>query len=294
MIPNAQLSLVGRGRSEHQVISIRFTPELAQKWLACNTRNRHMREPKARAYAQDMINGDWHWTGDPLRVTDTGELRDGQHRLRGLVLAGIQNPDLEIEFLVVTIADDAVENIDTGISRKLHDILHLRGERDSAALAAVIAIVDAWADGSRRSLTTGAGTHRTNAQKLHRFEEHPELREITRESRRLAPKIDGLASAVIGLLLWVFERVDNTSAPEDARFFFERLADGQGLVAGDAIYELRKTLDAIAKSPATTHSRAYIVAVCIKAWNAYRRGEQIGILRWRAGGAKPEPFPEPI
>jgi hypothetical protein len=35
------------------------------------------------------------------------------------------------------------------------------------------------------------------------------------------------------------------------------------------------------------------MVVFIKAWNAYRSGETIELLRWSPGGAKPERFPEP-
>ena len=41
-------------------------------------------------------------------------------------------------------------------------------------------------------------------------------------------------------------------------------------------------------------SQTYLLAITLKAWNAYRQGETVGLYRWRPGGAKPEAFPEPI
>jgi len=37
-----------------------------------------------------------------------------------------------------------------------------------------------------------------------------------------------------------------------------------------------------------------IIALVLKAWNAYRSGETIQLLRFKVGGAHPEKFPEPI
>lgn len=34
------------------------------------------------------------------------------------------------------------------------------------------------------------------------------------------------------------------------------------------------------------------MGVMIKAWNAYREGRSVGLIRFKSGGAKPEAFPE--
>jgi hypothetical protein len=78
----------------------------------------------------------------------------------------------------------------------------------------------------------------------------------------------------------------------DAEFFFQRLADHQGLVKGDPVYELRRATDN-SKSVRGQRSERYLTAITIKAWNAYRDGTQIGLLTFRPGGEKPERFPEP-
>jgi hypothetical protein len=43
---------------------------------------------------------------------------------------------------------------------------------------------------------------------------------------------------------------------------------------------------------ANLKNRKIAIAVIVKAWNAYRLGDQISMLKFRAGGAKPETFPE--
>jgi hypothetical protein len=34
-------------------------------------------------------------------------------------------------------------------------------------------------------------------------------------------------------------------------------------------------------------------ALFIKAWNAYREGREVSLLKWNPGGARPEEFPVP-
>jgi hypothetical protein len=42
----------------------------------------------------------------------------------------------------------------------------------------------------------------------------------------------------------------------------------------------------------TLSGREALVAIAIKAWNAWREGKTLQTLAWRAEGRKAEPFPE--
>lgn len=264
-----------------QVVAV--TPDLAGRWLARNSKNRTVRENIVRRYAIDMESGDWRWTGETIKFDRNGSLLDGQHRLRAIVSAGVSVPML----VVLGLEPEAQEDIDQGISRNFADILKLRGESHSVMLAAVILRVHRWEDGQRRSAMLYGNA--SPARLLRTFDSHPELREVAAEADRLRKRCD-LTGAVIGLTLWLFEDLDY----EDSQFFFGRLADGQNLAKGDPIYELRRTLEAGVRDRKGERSQIYLLAITIKAWNAYRRGDPVGLLKWRQGGAKPEQFPEPI
>lgn len=258
------------------------TPAVAEAWLAKNSRNRNLRESHARSYAEDMAAGDWRWTGETIKFSATGELLDGQHRLRGVVIAGVP-----IRFLVVRGLDqEAQEDIDHGIPRKFHDVLTLRGEINASALAAIVRRVHAWNEGKRRNINTGGG--HTTAQMLRTLEKHPELRDVAARANAFARHCD-LPASVLGLSLWLFDGID----PDDSEFFFDRLCDGQGMLKGDPVYELRRTLET-RRTARGERSQTYLLAVTIKAWNAYRNGDTVGLYRWRPGGSKPEQFPEPV
>ena len=96
-------------------------------------------------------------------------------------------------------------------------------------------------------------------------------------------------SATVVAALWVaFAQIDN----EDAEYFFDRLVDGVELEAGSPIRVLRSSLEVLSKQKGE-RNRVYLSALTIKAWNAYREGRSISLLKFRPGGSKPEPFPEP-
>lgn len=258
-------------------------PETATDWLGHNTRNRTPRKAAVAAYAADMRNGDWRWTGDPIRRAADGTILDGQHRLMAVVESGVTLP-----FLVLTgLPVEAQENIDAGVPRKFQDVLALRGEASATHLAAIVRKVHDWESGSRVFGGPGRATH---AQLSRTLEAHPELREIQKASNNVAAVWRDMPASLIGLAWWVFGGIDQ----EDADYFFARLADGQHLASGDPIYELRKQLAAMRNNVKGERNQRYMMALTIKAWNAYRRGEKIGLLKFRVGGARPEQFPEPI
>jgi hypothetical protein len=260
---------------------VNVTPELAGEWLAQNTHNRNLRSRVVDIYAMDMATGDWRWTGDSIKFANDGTLLDGQHRLHAIVQA-----DLTVPMLVVRGLDnEAQDNVDGGVLRKFQDVLKLRGEQNNISLAALVRKVAAWEGGQRRRLDSkGLST----AVLLRTLEAHPELRELVQPAARVAYGC-GLPASLIGLAWWVFAQIDE----EDANTFMERLYDGQGISRGEPVYELRRTLEST-KDVRGERSQTYLLAITIKAWNAYREGRTVSLFKWKPGGAKPEKFPEPI
>jgi hypothetical protein len=281
--------VIASNRHTPQVQIVDITPEMAESWLAANVHNRKLREKVVRLYAADMADGAWRFTGDAIRFDTSGNLLDGQHRLHAIVRSGAT-----VKALVVCgLEPEAQEDIDTGAKRSLADVLSLRGEMNAVNLATIIRHAYEWNDRGRASARQGSVA--THHQLLKFLDDHPELREITVLANNWRKHID-MPASVIGVVFWVISSIDDDSH-SDAVSFFDRLASGQGLFARQPIYELRRVLEQASKATAATSHRAgpvWLSAVTIKAWNAYRRGDEIGVLRFRAGGADPESFPKPI
>lgn len=257
------------------------TPELAEKWLAQNTHNRTLRENKVMAYARDMEAGQWAENGEAVKFAADGTLLDGQHRLHAVTLSGAT-----VRMLVVTgLPNVAQETMDDGIKRTLADVLHLRGEKYTALLAAVVRRAAAWDAGYQRD---GHKVLRpTNSECLAFLGAHPELRDSAAiaDAVRAASKIPG---AVLGLTHWVFTQIDT----DDTIWFFERLADGAELEKYHPVLTLRRRFE----EESSNRSRLpedLALAFVIKGWNAYRAGQQMRICFFRPGGGSPERFPTP-
>jgi len=250
---------------------IDITPALAHEYLGANTHNRNLRQSVVLAYAADMAEGNWRWNGESIKFAADGTLLDGQHRLAAIAESGKTVPALVVRGLPPV----AQETVDGGAKRKFADVLKLRGESDANVLAAVTRRVTIWETGARAS---GSKTYApTNAQLLQTLEKYPWLREVARAATNISTHCS-LPASLIGLGWWLFSQI----SAEDNDFFFARLADFQGLTKGDAIWNVRGR-----------RSEAYLTAILIKAWNAYRDGTTVGVLTYRPGGARPEKFPEP-
>lgn len=258
-------------------------PEIARDILGGNTHNRNVRQSFVRAYAADMTSGDWKWNGESIKIATDGTVIDGQHRLLAVIESGVTVPMLVIRGLPM----DVQETVDGGIRRTFADVLKLRGESNWITLAAMVRGICLWDTGSR---TFGSGSSQgiTNAMLLATLEKRPWVRDGVHTVMR-AQSNAGLPARVSGALWYAFTLID----AEDAEYFFDRLCSGEGHAAGDPIFELRKVLTTSRDNVRGERNTRYLAAVTIKAWNKYRDGETVGVLKFRVGGANPEQFPEP-
>jgi len=259
-------------------------PEMAATMLARNTHNRNVKS-KHHQYSEDMRSGAWrHEVGDPLRFSAEGVLLDGQNRLLAVIEAGVTIP-----FLVVrNLHSDTQTVMDSGVPRSFRDVLHLQGEPHADILSSVTRLAWEWERGVSY-LTKGRAS---NSQLLTFLDAHPELRDFANQRSKTVSDSCKLPTALIGCLWWVFDGIDE----EDAEYFFQRLGDPTGHEAREPIYELRRTLLAAfegAKSRRGQRDRVWMMAVTVKAWNAYRAGDSVAIYRWKPGGKNPEAFPSP-
>lgn len=263
-----------------QYKAMEITPDLAEKWLTQNTHNRNLRDKAVLAYARDMEAGNWAENGEAVKFAKDGTLLDGQHRLQAIALSGVT-----VKMLVVTgLEGGTQETMDDGRKRTLSDALHLRNETNSVILGSLLRRALMWEMGQYRN--TGAYTP-TNTECLTYLLHHPDVRASASAAASLR-KPSRLPASVLGLTHWLFSRLDD----EDAEWFFERLGSGVGLQQYHPVWTLRKRAAEIAESSGRV-PEDMLLAFVIKAWNAYRDGDELRLLRFKPGGATPEKFPLP-
>jgi len=103
---------------------LHIDPTDAKSLLERNTGNRKLRESVVNYYAKEMRNDEWVDNGDPIRISKSGRLLNGQHRLSALVKAGVTLP---FHFLS-NLSEESFEQMDNGAKRTLQDNLDLSPE----------------------------------------------------------------------------------------------------------------------------------------------------------------------
>lgn len=242
-------------------------PEAARELLARNTQNRQLRPGVAERYAQDMRAGRWDLNGEDVIIAEDGTLLDGQHRLAGIILAGVPIA-LGIKRGV---PKDSFKTIDAGLARTAGDVLALSGwhHTNVAASAARLALL----------FSTGRGLSET-----------PPRREVTDyaaanpyigDMARVAHAHRGhLNASPLAAVLFLANRQRFFDA--DIADFLTGIASGEGMDRGDPRMTLREwAINERLRNRRQLPTRTCFSAVA-RAWTAYVRGDellQIKIMR---------------
>lgn len=246
-----------------------------------------------------MYRADEHipYAGEPITHAKDGSLIDGQHRLMAVVKSGIPQ-----KFIVKYGADDVeLMAMGTGVPRNFADYLTIRGRENAQLASAIVKKEQAWR--VRVDLGPSTGGNYTEGNRptmfvlwdLYRSDER-RFQDACRLSGRISSQFHVVRS-LWGVLCYRFLCVDE----DDAKDFILCTRDGdkQGasLPTKHPCWALRKLLiDDMARMP--RHRRMvgssaipWVAGLVVKAWNAYRMGEPVGMLRFSIGGSKQEKFP---
>lgn len=117
MIQHSNQTFVMTGRVEE------ITPQLATAYYQMSGGNRNERPYRIESYARDMLNGRWAVTHQGLVFDANGVLRDGHHRLKAIIKAGIPVR----MFVVRGIHPDSCKYIDAGLPRSARDAFRMAG-----------------------------------------------------------------------------------------------------------------------------------------------------------------------
>ena len=223
-----------------------------------------------------------------MKIAKDGAVLDGQHRLKACVDTGISFETILIEGL----PPETQDTMDTGKSRSLADILSIRGEKSANGVAALIKRFILIERTGKLAVgfvsTVGSQLTLTNHECLAWFDQNQWVRDYVIPGK-LIGRYTPMSGATAGVLMRTFSTID----VDDSNFFWDRVQDGVALDVGHPILTLRTSFRALENDLRGERNQTYMAALTIKAWNAYREGSELSLLRWRVGGAKPEAFPEP-
>lgn len=243
---------------------VNVTPDVARELLDRNTNNRSIRLAKLRSWTNALTSGRWMLNGDAIRLSRSGVLLDGQHRLRAVIESKIT-----VVMLLVEGLDDRVfSTIDSGARRSGADALAREGKKNSHALSATLAFIHRYFKG-----TPGYTMALQPDEILGLLSEYPEAEEsvgFTGKAHRL------MSPAALAGLHYLFSLVDRSAANR----FVEDMKSGAGLEENDGVYQLRERLIRDRQSKSKLPDRE-VIAIAIKAWNARRDNRSVRTLSWR-------------
>jgi hypothetical protein len=261
---------------------MQVTPAQAAAWLEHEGLNRKLRNSHVERLAQAMLRGEWRMTGEAIKLGRDGTLRDGQHRLAAIVRSGVPITTLVIR----GVEEDAFDVMDSGAKRDIADALHLHGYSSPAGLAAVVRLLMLYERFGRVDANNIEARAVISAPNTLRYlREHPEVQEVIGYAD--AVRHAGLQGGVSlwGCALVLFWRIDQAATVTMAGY----LSAGAGLERHHPLLVLRNRAISphAGRFSKSQQDRQELLALVIKAWNAWRRGEQISQLSYRGDRLPP-------
>jgi hypothetical protein len=121
--------------NKQEIKELLVTPQLASEFLKMNVNNRTLSEKKAAYYAAQMKKGLWKRnTFEFIKIAENGVILDGQHRLAGVIIAGVP-----VYFhIVYNVNEDVFDVLDTGMSRSATDIFNIANIKNACSVPSIM------------------------------------------------------------------------------------------------------------------------------------------------------------
>ena len=255
--------------ASHHVRSsvVTLTAKEAQKLLAKNTHNRTVREELVYLYASEIQEGRWLFNGEAIKISRTGVILDGQHRLLAL---SICDEGASITTLLVTgLADSAQSTMDQGVKRNASDILSLAGiENVDSQVAAGIKVFMIWEADLLFSETKATRALTSSPAMLAWAQKNPNTVELIHYGVRFRniPIRNGV--------LLAFYAKAKLAHGDTVDAFMTALLDGTDLHAGSPVLALRNRLIKIRANSVRLSDRDAI-GILINTFTHYRLNHRI-------------------
>lgn len=209
-------------------------PDTAHALLRGKVSNRKINARRVANLAAAMRAGRWEMNGETIKISASGKLQDGQHRLCAVISSGMDVPFMVIE----GVPDAAIDTIDTGKPRRGVDVVTMSGYKHPYALT--IGANTMW------RLLTNAPLQAVvqPSYALETIQRWPNLEYWADRYGTAKGNLAGIISAAALVPALVY--LDAIAGRKDlAESLFQGLETGQGLFDGDPILTLRNRLIAM-------------------------------------------------
>lgn len=250
-----------------QLFLVELSPDLAADLLTAHGKNRRLSTSMIERYSGGFTKDTIIY--QPLLVSSTGRLIDGQHRCQSVIDSGIT-----IRCVVITgVPDQAWDELDGGKPRSLSDVLSAMGNQNVTTLSAIVV----WLAAYGRGLVDGGNASRgvPRSEYLELFEKHkPGLTDAAMWITAHRELGQVLNQSVVGFVYFM-----TSHYAQELAEFWNKIETGVGLSKDEPAALLR---NAFLKDGRAGRKMSRIARLCmtIKAVNAELRGTKVGVLRF--------------
>lgn len=256
-----------------------ITPDKAKNLLAnSDFKNRILNDDTVARYANAMRHGKWKVNGESIIMNCNGAVMNGQHRLHAIVKS-----NTPVKMLIVKgISVDAFDTMDTGRKRTNGDILGIAGYTDRTNLAAALLVVHAYKTTGHFGKAVKA-THNLTKKDyppiLELAKMYPELGDSVRFVHAARKRNEDLAPvSLISSIHYLLGERDDAARDDFFKTFIDGMFSGNECPVRALVQAYRSPIINSAMRLSVETRAAY----WIKAWNAYKQGKQITVLRWNS------------
>jgi hypothetical protein len=266
----------------------------ATELLEANAVNRKLRPRVVEAYRRDMEQGRWKMTGEPIQISRSGALLNGQHRLTAFAGSDALR---SMEFLFVTGLDDKVQvAMDQGAARGVADALKIANGhvKNVTVVSGLCRWMVAHPEPGVPGMITSLKQKISIAESVEAYDRYPEILQLAADRAVFMRKHIPVSVTALAYVYLQLFRVD----PEACNEFFGAMVDMSFSKTGDPRKAALKRLTMMANDPnhaGTSQTQSVVViSVLLRAWNYWRKGEEIDTIAGRNSKGQPIEPVQPI
>lgn len=253
-----------------QLALVDITPDVAKDILSRNNNNRTISSHNIKFLTDEILNDNWQFDGQPIRIDYNGNLLDGQHRLKSIIKSGQTMKSLVISGL----KPETFKVMDTGKVRNGADILSIERISEPSLTANALQFVN----------SIKLGKFASDRKKVNSLS-NTDLVEYYKTNRDISNSVDyvkehnkSFKSYLNNTYLTTFHYLFSEVSKTDANEFVSKLCSGIGLEEGSPILALRNKLIKAKANDRYKLTKKDIVQYIILSWNKYRDGEYVKVL----------------
>lgn len=264
-------------------IEIFISPRLARDMLQFsqrgavnkNNKNRRLSRTKVSKYAEAMKARKWCLTGEPIIISDDGEILNGHHRLQACIEAGVGF----ISTVTYGVTDDlSFAHIDVGNMRSRAQVLEMSGVKVSAPVLSRVAMLAKAFDMTKNKFDFRGtqGTSFQPAEILSYVEDNEELAlsvdfasTIVKRHRLESQISEPIYAFAHYLITQQLKKLEFDYLPISPEVYLTKVISGLGLNSEEDIeYQVRNYLQSLVRE-STSYALLCKLSAIFKGWNLH-------------------------